>query len=271
MLQFPEIDPVAFSVGPLQVRWYGICYIVGIVAAWGLMNLRIRQPQYDWNRDQVADLVFYGTLGVIIGGRLGSVLFYNLPYYLDHPLDIIKIWQGGMAFHGGLVGVIAAIWIYTRSIGKSFFAATDLVAPMVPIGLGAGRIGNFINGELWGRISDVPWAVVFPQSSPAGVARHPTQLYEAMLEGVILFIILWWYSSRPRPLMSVSGLFLLMYGAFRFVVEFLREPDAHLGYLALGWVTMGQILSLPMCLAGLILLWLAHRDRGSRISAPTED
>ncbi|MCG8324766.1 MAG: prolipoprotein diacylglyceryl transferase [Thiotrichales bacterium] len=261
MLEYPSIDPVAIALGPVQIRWYGICYIVGIVAAWWLMNRRIRQPHYDWNSDQVADLVFYSTIGIIIGGRLGSVLFYNLPHYLENPLDILRIWQGGMAFHGGLLGVLAAVWLYTRFIGKSFFAATDLIAPMVPIGLGAGRIGNFINGELWGRISDVPWAMVFPQAMPPGVARHPTQIYEALLEGLVLFIILWWFSSRPRPLMSVSGLFLVGYGVFRFSVEFLREPDAHIGYLALDWVTMGQLLSVPMILFGIVLVFLAYRQK----------
>jgi len=259
MLEYPSIDPVAIAFGPVQIRWYGICYIVGILAAWWLMNRRIRLPHYAWNRDQVADMVFYATLGIIIGGRLGSVLFYNLPHYLEYPLDIFRIWQGGMAFHGGLLGVLVAIWLYTRAIGKSFFAATDLIAPMVPIGLGAGRIGNFINGELWGKISDVPWAMVFPAAAPPGVPRHPTQLYEAMLEGVILFAVLWWFSSKPRPLMSVSGLFLAGYGSFRFLVEFWREPDAHIGYLALDWVTMGQVLSVPMVLAGVILMVMAYR------------
>ena len=261
MLEYPSIDPVAIALGPVQIRWYGICYIVGILSAWWLMNRRICQPHYDWTRDQVADLVFYATLGIIIGGRLGSVLFYNLPHYLEYPLDIFKIWQGGMAFHGGLLGVLVAIWLYTRAIGKAFFTATDLIAPMVPIGLGAGRIGNFINGELWGKISNAPWAMVFPAAAPPGVPRHPTQLYEALLEGVVLFAILWWFSSRPRPLMSVSGLFLVGYGSFRFLVEFWREPDAHLGYLALDWVTMGQVLSAPMVVAGVILMVMGYGNR----------
>lgn len=263
MLEFPIIDPVAFAIGPLKIRWYGICYIVGILSAWWLMNYRIRSPQYDWNREQVADLVFYATLGIIIGGRLGSVLFYNFPYYLENPFDIFKVWQGGMAFHGGLLGVLVAVYLYSRSIGKSFFSATDLLAPMVPIGLGAGRIGNFINGELWGRITEVPWGMVFPNAMPAGIPRHPTQLYEACLEGLVLFIILWWYSSRPRPLMSVSALFLIGYGVFRFSVEFLREPDAHLGFLAFEWLTMGQLLSLPMILFGMLLFFMARKNVNS--------
>ncbi len=254
MLEFPAIDPVAFSLGPLKVRWYGICYIVGILAAWWLMSMRVRQPHYDWSRDQVADLVFYATIGIIVGGRLGSVFFYNFPYYLDNPFAIFKIWQGGMAFHGGLLGVLVAVWLYCRSINKTFFSATDLIAPVVPIGLGAGRIGNFINGELWGRTTEVPWGVVFPRAEPLGVGRHPTQLYEACLEGLVLFLILWIYSSRPRPRMSVSGLFLLGYGSFRFGVEFLREPDSHIGFVALDWLTMGQLLSVPMILFGLFLL-----------------
>ena len=259
MLPYPEIDPVAIAIGPVQIRWYGLCYVVGIICAWWLMNRRIRQPHYDWTQEQVADLVFYATIGVIIGGRLGSVLFYNLPYYLENPLAILKIWEGGMAFHGGLLGVIIAMYFYSHSQGKGFFSAADLVAPVVPIGLGLGRLGNFINGELWGKISDVPWAMIFPSAEPFGLARHPSQLYQFLLEGVLLFIILWSYSAKPRPRMSVSGLFLLGYGSFRFLVEFFREPDAHLGYLAFNWLTMGQLLSVPMIVIGLGMMLLANK------------
>ena len=264
MIAFPEIDPVAIALGPLKVRWYGLCYVVGILTAWILMNYRIGQPHYDWNRQQVSDLVFYATLGIIIGGRLGSVLFYNFPYYVDNPLEILKIWKGGMAFHGGLLGVLFAVYWYSRSQNKSFFSATDLIAPVVPIGLGAGRIGNFINGELWGRASDVPWAMVFPHAEPLGLARHPSQLYQFLLEGVLLFLILWFYSAKPRPLMSVSGLFLLFYGLFRFAVEYFREPDAHLGFIAFDWLTMGQLLSIPMILFGLLIYFLAIRRHSNQ-------
>ncbi len=261
MLSYPEIDPIALALGPLKIRWYGLCYVVGIMGAWFLLNYRSQRPDSGWNKEQVADLVFYATIGIIIGGRLGSVLLYNFPYYLDNPLDIFKIWRGGMAFHGGLLGVLIAVYLYGRSIGKSFFSITDFIAPVVPIGLGAGRIGNFINGELWGKTTDMPWGMVFPHVEPFGVARHASQLYQFMLEGAVLFIILWIYSSRPKPLMSVSGLFLFMYGLFRFAIEFVRVPDAHLGYIAFDWLTMGQILSFPMILLGVILLVMAYRHK----------
>ncbi len=263
MFAFPEIDPVAISLGPLAIRWYGLCYVVGILIAWLLLNQRIKQPHHVWTKEQISDLVFYATIGIIIGGRLGSALFYNFSFYFDNPLEIFKIWKGGMAFHGGLLGVLIAVAIYSRSIGKTFFQATDLIAPVVPIGLGAGRIGNFINGELWGRTTDVSWGMVFPHVEPLGLARHPSQLYQFMLEGVALFIILWFFSSRPRPLMSVSGLFLLFYGLFRFAVEFVREPDAHIGYLAFDWLTMGQVLSIPMIILGIVFFVFAYRKRSA--------
>lgn len=261
MLTFPEIDPVAIALGPLKIRWYGLCYVLGIVAAWWLMNQRVKLPHYDWTKEQVSDLVFYATIGIIVGGRLGSVLFYNFPFYLENPLEIFKVWKGGMAFHGGLLGVLVAVYWYCRSIGKSFFSATDLIAPVVPIGLGAGRLGNFINGELWGKISDVPWAMVFPHAEPLGVARHPSQLYQFCLEGVVLFLVLWFYSARPRSLMAVSALFLMLYGSFRFIVEFARQPDAHIGYLAFDWLTMGQVLSIPMILVGIVLYQFSQKQK----------
>ena len=257
MLAFPNIDPVAVDLGFIQIRWYGLSYIVGILGAWALLQLRVRSARAGWTAEQVADLMFYGILGVIIGGRLGSALFYNLPYYLDNPLDIFKVWQGGMSFHGGLLGVLIACWLYGRKTGKPFFAVTDFLAPIIPVGLFTGRLGNFINAELWGKPADLPWAMLFPGAGP--LPRHPSQLYEAVLEGVLLFIILWWFSARSRPLMAVSGLFLAGYGLFRFAVEFVREPDAQLGYLGFGWLTMGQLLSAPMLLAGLTLLALAYR------------
>jgi phosphatidylglycerol:prolipoprotein diacylglycerol transferase len=243
------------------VHWYGLMYLLSFAAVWWLGKLRARRPGAPISPDRIADLVFYGAMGTVLGGRLGYVLFYDLPAYLSHPLDIFKLWQGGMSFHGGLIGVLIAIWLYGRRVGTGFFRIADFFAPMAPIGLGAGRIGNFINGELWGKVTDVPWAMVFPNGGP--LPRHPSQLYEFLLEGVALFVILWIYSSKPRPTMAVSGLFLLCYGLFRFLVELVRVPDAQLGYLAFGWLTMGQVLSVPMIAAGIALLWWAYR-RGAQ-------
>lgn len=206
-------------------------------------------------------MVFFATLGIIVGGRLGSVLFYNLPYYLDHPIDIFKINQGGMSFHGGLIGALLAMLWFARKTNSGFFNVIDFIAPVVPIGLGCGRIGNFVNGELWGTPSALPWAMIFPDPRAGGIARHPSQLYEALLEGLLLFVILWLYSSKPRPMMAVSGLFLLGYGVFRFGVEFVRVPDAHIGNLAFGWVTMGQVLSFPMIILGIISMVWAYKNR----------
>lgn len=266
MLSYPQIDPIAFQLGPLAVRWYGIAYIVGIVGGWWLMRLRARRPGSGWRSDEVADLTFYAALGGVLGGRIGYALFYNFPAYLDRPLDILKVWEGGMSFHGGLIGVLIAIAWFASRTGRSFFQVSDFLAPVVPLGLMAGRLGNFINGELWGAPSRLPWAMVFPDPRAGGIPRHPSQLYQAFLEGLLLLLILWWFSSRPRPAAAVSGLFLLGYGLARFAVEFVREPDAHLGYLAFGWVTMGQVLSLPMVVAGLILLGLARRRAGGSLS-----
>lgn len=257
MIEYPQIDPVALDLGIVQIRWYGLTYLAGLAGAWLLLDRRARQSNGTWTAEQVSDLVFNCAVGLIVGGRLGSVIFYNLSYYLAHPLDVFKIWQGGMSFHGGLIGVMIAIFLFGRSRGKSFFTVSDFMIPVVPIGLGFGRIGNFINAELWGAPSNVPWAMVFPGAGH--LPRHPSQLYEAFLEGVVLFTVLWWFSSRPRPLMAVSGLFLLLYGIFRSLVEFVREPDANIGYLADGWLTMGQVLSSPMIIAGIILLLIAYR------------
>lgn len=262
MLVYPDIDPVLLSLGPLQVRWYGLMYLVGFAGAWWLANQRADQPQSGWTREQVADLVFFGMVGVVVGGRLGSVLFYQPLYYLQHPLAVFQVWQGGMAFHGGLIGVLIALWLVARKQRKGFFQVADFVAPLTPLGLGAGRIGNFINGELWGRVTDLPWGMIFPHVGP--YPRHPSQLYQALLEGLLLFVILWLYSARPRPRMAVSGLFLLCYGAFRFLAEFARQPDSQLGFVAFDWMTMGQLLSVPMVIAGLLLLWRAGRGAANR-------
>ncbi|MFT5134969.1 MAG: phosphatidylglycerol:prolipoprotein diacylglycerol transferase [Gammaproteobacteria bacterium] len=257
MINFPNIDPVALDLGILQIRWYGISYICGILLAWWLLRHRaMKNPMLGWTSAQVSDLIYYGTLGVILGGRLGSVIFYNAPYYLANPLDILKVWQGGMSFHGGLLGVAVAAWYYSRKINQGFFETTDFLIPVVPVGLFFGRIANFINAELWGAPTTLPWGIVFPDAG--GIARHPSQLYEALLEGVVLFIIIWWYSMRLRPKMAVSGAFLLGYGVFRSSVELVREPDANIGYLLGEWLTMGQVLSSPMILIGSTLLFLAY-------------
>lgn len=253
-----NIDPVAVSLGPLQIHWYGLMYLVGFASAWWLGVFRARRAGSGWSEEQVSDLIFWGAVGVILGGRIGYVLFYNFAQFMQDPLWLFAIWEGGMSFHGGLLGVIVVMLLFARKQGKSWMQVTDFLAPLVPIGLGAGRIGNFIGGELWGRAAELPWAVVFPRSGD-GIARHPSQLYEFALEGVVLFLILWWFSAKPRPVRAVSGLFLLLYGVFRILVEFFREPDAQLGFVALDWVTQGQLLSLPMVFLGGILLWLAYK------------
>ncbi|WP_409524599.1 prolipoprotein diacylglyceryl transferase [Nitrincola sp. MINF-07-Sa-05] len=255
-----DIDPVALQLGPLQIHWYGLMYIIGFGAAWWLGVLRARKPGSDWSEQQVSDLIFWGAVGVIAGGRMGYVLFYHFDYFLQDPLWLFAVWEGGMSFHGGFLGVVMVLWLFARRHKKSFFALADFIAPLIPIGLGAGRLGNFIGGELWGRATDQTWGVIFPAAGD-GLARHPSQLYQMLLEGVILFAALWWYSSKPRPAMAVSGLFVLLYGIFRIIVEFFREPDAHLGLVAFDWLSMGQLLSLPMLMLGSCLLWLAYRDK----------
>ena len=260
MLTYPEIDPVAIAIGPVAVRWYGLAWIAGIGIGWQLGRRRAaREPWRGWAPQQVDDLVFHCALGAVLGGRVGYVLFYDLPRFLTDPLVVVRIWEGGMSFHGGLLGVVAAAAWFARRHRSGFFPVADFLAPLTPLGLGAVRIGNFVNGELWGKPADVPWAMVFPGAGPR--PRHPSQLYEAVLEGLVLFAILWWFSRRPRPPMAVSGLFLAGYGAARCLVELAREPDAHIGYLALGWLTMGQLLSAPMVLAGAAMLWWSRRAR----------
>jgi phosphatidylglycerol:prolipoprotein diacylglycerol transferase len=235
-------------------------YLVGFVAGALLGQLRARRQDSRWQSQQVWDLLFFVAIGVIVGGRLGYIVFYNLEYYLDRPIEWLFIWSGGMSFHGGLLGVLGSLWLFSRRTQKSFLEVADFVVPLCPLGFGAGRIGNFINQELWGRASDVPWAIVFPAAGPE--ARHPSQLYEALLEGVILFVIVWMYSKRPRATGAISGVFLLSYGVFRFFAEFFREPDVHLGAVALGWMTMGQLLSLPMALFGIGLWIRVTRQKG---------
>ena len=267
-----EIDPIAFqfgpfslgkyTIGPIAFHWYGLMYLLGFIGAWWLGSYRAAKPGSNWTKTEVSDLIFYGAIGVIVGGRLGSVLFYNFGYYfqdLKHMFEIFFIWRGGMSFHGGMLGVAFAFWWFARASGKSFLTVADFLVPMVPIGLFTGRIGNFINQELWGKVTDLPWGVVFKGAGSA--PRHPSQLYEAGLEGLALFGILWWYSSKPRPAGSVLALFLIGYGVFRFLVEFVRVPDEHLSYLAFNWLTMGQILSLPMVVGGIALFLWSRRTQ----------
>lgn len=275
-----DIDPIAFSIGPVAVHWYGIMYLIAFAAFWWLGERRRRAGRLPVGPTAFSDLAFYGMIGVILGGRVGYMLFYATPELLADPLSLFRIWEGGMSFHGGLLGVLVAMWYWSRRNGMHFFDVMDFVAPLVPIGLGTGRLGNFIGGELWGRHTDLPWGMIFPRAIDtaghsieqlkamagagqlAAEARHPSQLYQMLLEGVLLFCILYFVSMKPKPRYLVSGLFALFYGLFRFGVEFVREPDAQLGYLAWGWLTMGQILSLPLILLGVVLL-LASR------SAPT--
>lgn len=255
-LQFPVIDPIIFSIGPVALRWYGMMYLIGFLGAMFIANKAADKSGGEWTRDQVSDLLFYGFLGVILGGRVGYVLFYQFDYFLAEPLYLFKIWAGGMSFHGGLLGVIAAVYIFARKTNKSFLTVGDFVVPLVPIGLGMGRLGNFINAELWGRQTDVPWAMVFPTDS-LQLPRHPSQLYEFFLEGVVLFVILTVVTRKPRNLGLASGIFLIGYGVFRTIIEFFREPDAHLG-LYFSFISKGQILSIPMILAGMLIIYLGY-------------
>lgn len=253
---YPQFDPVAVRLGSLKIHWYGLMYLIGLSLGWWLGRWRAKRLA-GWHPEEIDELVGYMAVGVIAGGRIGYMLFYHPDFLLEDPLSLFRIWEGGMSFHGGLLGVMTSLYFFARKFHKTFWQVADFVAPLVPVGLLFGRIGNFINGELWGRPTDVPWAMVFPHVD--GLPRHPSQLYEAFLEGVVLFVILWLYVRKPRPTMASSGLFLLGYGCFRFFVEFFREPDAHLGFIAFGWMTMGQLLSLPMIVAGILLLYLAYR------------
>ncbi len=262
MLIHPQYDPIAIHLGPFGIHWYGLMYLIGFMSLLWLGKWRIRNnPDTGWSERDLDDILFYGALGVILGGRLGYVLFYQPTYFLAHPSEILSVWQGGMSFHGGFLGVLLAMALFASKNGRRWLSIMDFVAPMVPIGLGAGRLGNFINGELWGRVTDVPWGVVFPMVD--NLPRHPSQLYEFALEGVMLFAVLWWFSSKPRPIGAVSAIFLMGYGASRFLVEFAREPDGFLGLLSLG-MSMGQWLSLPMVVAGAWMWRWSHAERRVR-------
>ena len=260
MLYYPHIGPIAFHIGFLKVHWYGLMYLVGFAIAWVLALYRARSQQRQWiTHQQVSDLIFYCASGLIIGGRLGYMLLYNFPNFIANPLTLFQVWRGGMSFHGGLIGIIITTWIFSRRTHKRWVDVTDFVAPLVPLGLAAGRIGNFINGELWGRITTVPWGMMFPNAG--SLLRHPSQIYEFFLEGVLLFIIMWWFSAKLRPRFAVSSLFLLCYGLFRCIAEFFRQPDPQLGFVAFSWLTMGQLLSLPMIVIGCLSLGWTYRHK----------
>ena len=263
MLIHPMPDPIAFSLGPLAVRWYGLMYLVAFVLFIVLGRLRLRQPHIaaaGWKKENLEDMLFYGVLGVVIGGRLGEVLFYHPAYYLAHPAEIIAIWKGGMSFHGGFLGVLAAMWIWGRKNGHKLMEVMDFIAPLVPLGYAAGRIGNFINAELPGRVADatLPWAMIWPNVDQ--LPRHPSPLYQALVDGVLLFIVLWLYARKPRPTMAVSGVFAIGYGAARFFTEYFRIPDYEVGFGPFV-ISAGQMLSIPMIALGIVLLLLAHKKR----------
>ena len=262
MLSHPQFDPVALRIGPVAVHWYGLMYLLAFGLVWLLGRWRIARGMTTLTLRNLEDLIFYGVLGVVAGGRLGYVLFYKPGYYAAHPLEVFYLWEGGMSFHGGLIGVVLVLLWFARSRGLSKLELGDFVVPLIPPGLAAGRLGNFINGELWGRPTDVPWAMVFPQTGD-GIARHPSQLYEMGLEGFALFALVWWFARKPRPAGQVSAVFLIGYGVFRFLVEFTREPDNFLGLLTAG-LSMGQWLSLPMVAAGAGLFWWATAKQPSR-------
>jgi phosphatidylglycerol:prolipoprotein diacylglycerol transferase len=261
MIIFPEFNPVALSLGPLDIHWYGIMYLVGFLSAWGLAQWRIAHFNLAWNTEELNDLIFYAALGVVLGGRIGYMLFYNMATLWHSPWVLFKVWEGGMSFHGGLIGVFIAIAVFAKQTQRSFWSVTDFVAPLVPLALAAGRWGNFINGELWGRVTTMPWGMVFPHVDKH--PRHPSQLYELGLEGILLFIIVWWAARKPRREGIISAIFLVGYALCRMVAETWREPDKAVGFLAWGWLTEGQLLSLPVLLLGLYLGWVKSRARVS--------
>ncbi len=250
MLTYPNIDPIALQLGPISIHWYGIMYMLAFASAWWLAMRRA--PIAGFSKEQVSDIIFYGAIGVVLGGRIGYILFYQFGAFIREPSMILRVWEGGMSFHGGLIGVMLAVIFCARRQQRSFASIMDFVAPIVPLGLGAGRLGNFIGGELWGRPTELPWGMVFPHVDQ--LARHPSQLYQFALEGIFLFILVWLYSAKPRASLRISGMFLLGYGGQRLVVEFARQPDSHLNFIAFGWLTQGQLLSIPMIALGLYLL-----------------
>jgi len=258
MIVAPHIDPVALHLGPVDIHWYGIMYLLGFVLSWSLLRHRAIARGL-FTTEQVSDLIFYGAVGVILGGRIGYMVFYDFPDLIQHPLYLFKIWQGGMSFHGGFLGVVLAMCFYAKKSQCSVYELTDFIAPVVPLGLAAGRLGNFINGELWGRVTTVHWGMVFPRAGQ--LPRHPSQLYEFAMEGIILFVVLWGYSAKPRPKLAVSALFLIGYGICRIIAECFRQPDIQYGYLAWGWLTMGQVLSFPMVLLGIWLFGWSYRRK----------
>lgn len=258
MLPYPDIDPVAFALGPAQVHWYGLTYVAGLAFAWWLGRRRAARPDVAVSREQVDDLIFFSALGVVLGGRVGYTLFYGGERLLEDPAWLLRVWEGGMSFHGGLIGVIVAIWWFSRSRNLPVGGVLDLAALLTPVGLALGRLGNFIGQELWGRPTDMPWGMLFP-ADPLQLPRHPSQLYQFALEGLLLFFILLWFSRKPRPRWAVAGLFCLGYGVLRFAAEFFREPDAHIGFQAFGWLTRGQLLCLPMMALGAWLLYYAYQ------------
>jgi phosphatidylglycerol---prolipoprotein diacylglyceryl transferase len=256
MLRYPGFDPIAFRIGPVKVHWYGIMYLLGFAGGWWLARTRAAQRGSTWKAADVDDLIFFTMLGVILGGRIGYILFYGLKFWANDPWYPLKVWEGGMSFHGGLLGVVAAMTLFAWRRGRNPADVYDFTAPLPALGLFFGRIGNFINSELWGKVTTVPWGFRVD-----GQVRHPSQLYEAGLEGLVLFTVMWLYTSRPRPRWAPSGLFMTLYGVARFLVEFVRVPDEHIGYLALGWITEGQVLSAPMIIAGVAMLAWAYRAR----------
>ncbi|MCK5923628.1 MAG: prolipoprotein diacylglyceryl transferase [Methylococcales bacterium] len=265
MFVHPEFDPVALSIGPISVRWYGLMYLFAFGAGGLLAAYRARQPHSGWNAEEISDFVFYMALVVILGGRLGYALFYNFAYYSQHPIEILYVWTGGMSFHGGLLGVIIALWIYAKNTSRHFLTVCDFIAPLCGLGIAAVRFANFLNQELWGRVTDFPYAMVFPIAGPE--PRHASQLYEMVFEGLFVFLVIWIYTRKKRPLGRPASLFLILYGLARFSIEFVREPDAHLGVVALDWMTMGQILSLPMIVLGCILFLWAGKTQGPHKTA----
>ena len=262
MLPYPEIDPVAIALGPVKIHWYGLAYLAGLGFAWWLAVRRSRLPWSVIKREQVDDMIFYSALGVVLGGRIGYALFYGGDQLAEDPTWLLRVWQGGMSFHGGFLGVLFAMYVFSRRQNINFGSVMDFAAVLTPVGLALGRLANFVGQELWGRPTDVSWAMVFPRD-PLQLARHPSQLYQFALEGVLLFFIVLWFARRERPPWAVAGVFSLGYGCTRFVAEFFREPDGHIQQLALGWMTRGQALSLPMVVLGIYLIVMAYRRAGS--------